>query len=503
MSLVPCRNCPETFLDLLDTPDSYIGQAGKVVVVNGSENGLVFQDISSLIGTKILMFDTLEQLKNFDASSLSINTLAFVRNIKTLFVLHDRVNFLQSSTDPFDISFYDLNRNKIWTREDTISLFIDPANGNDSYSGLLPSEAKMTVSSVLNILNNTKNKKIILHLAQNLSYDFSGSNISTEEDVYIYLQTASELFDLRINEAKNVFITCGISGRVDATSSYINVKEKVFIYNCDFVAGTIKAQELLLENGNLIIEDISDVRETKVTINNGDLKLTSSVNTNSLIIYTNRLENERIFLEISQPPLGSPVILNKTNYNYYNNLITLEKEFVCADNNKTYILSNLSDEEVVLYKNKYPASNKFFLINLFWRREDTDEPITNKFFKMVFDRKNLITYINLPIILWTDNKPYYLLGPGESIVFKFNTDGSLFKKLIVKGVFSNVVTEDDILEISSNNYLINLNSQNIDYKDIFYYEESDFNSIVDYLVIKNKSRVLNFLIGDLVFEVGY
>jgi hypothetical protein len=503
MSLVPCRNCPETFLDLLDTPDSYIGQANKVVVVNSSENGLVFQDISSLIGTKILMFDTLEQLKNFDASSLSINTLAFVRNIKTLFVLHNRANFLQSSTDPLDISFYDLSRNKIWTREDTISLFIDPTNGNDSYSGLLPSEAKMTISSVLNILNNTKNKKIILHLAQNLSYDFNGSNINTEEDVYIYLRTASELNGLRINDAKNVFIICDVNGRVDATFSYINAKEKVFVYNCNFVVGTIKAQELLLENGNLIIEDISNVGKTKVTINNGDLILTPNVITDSLTIYTDRLENERIFLEIFQPPFGSPTTLNKTNYNYYNNLISLEKEFVCVNNNKTYVLSDLSDEEVVLYRNKYPASNKFFLINLFWRREDADEPITNKFFKMVFDRKNLITYINLPIILWTDNKPYYLLGPGESVVFKFNTNGSLFKKLIIKGVFSNTITEDDILEISSNSYLINLNSQNIDYKDIFYYEESDFNSIVDYLVIKNKSRNLNFLIGDLVFEVGY
>jgi len=503
MSLVPCRNCPNTFLDLLDTPDSYIGQANKVVVVNSSENGLVFQDISSLIGTKVLMFDTLEQLKNFDASSLSTNTLAFVRNIKTLFVLHNRLNFFQSSTDPFDISFYDFSRNKIWTREDTISLFIDPANGNDSYSGLLPSEAKMTISSVLNILNNTKNKKIILHLAQSSLYDFNGSNINTEEDVYIYLQAASELNSLTINEAKNVFIICGTNGRVNATSSYINVRGKVFIYNCNFLVGVIKAQELLLKDGNLIIEDVSDVRETKVTINNGDLILTPNVEINSLIIYTERLENERIMLEVYTPPIGSPQLLNKTNYNYYNNLATLEKEFVCVNNNKTYVLSNLSDEEVVLYKNKYPTSNKFFLINLFWRREDGDEPITNKFFKMVFDRKNLITYINLPIILWTDNKPYYLLGPGESIVFKFNTDASLFKKLIIKGVYSDTITEDDILEISSNSYLTNLNSQSIDYKDIFYYEESDFNSIVDYLVIKNKSENLNFLISDLVFEVGY
>ncbi len=34
----------ETFLELLDTPDSYTGEAGKVVIVNGAENALEFVD---------------------------------------------------------------------------------------------------------------------------------------------------------------------------------------------------------------------------------------------------------------------------------------------------------------------------------------------------------------------------------------------------------------------------------------------------------------------------
>jgi hypothetical protein len=35
---------PTTFLALTDTPDTYVGQAGKIAIVNPTENGLIFTD---------------------------------------------------------------------------------------------------------------------------------------------------------------------------------------------------------------------------------------------------------------------------------------------------------------------------------------------------------------------------------------------------------------------------------------------------------------------------
>jgi len=46
-----------SFLDLNDTPETYVGEAGKSVVVNETEDGLEFDFITSIGGNKILRYD--------------------------------------------------------------------------------------------------------------------------------------------------------------------------------------------------------------------------------------------------------------------------------------------------------------------------------------------------------------------------------------------------------------------------------------------------------------
>jgi len=47
---IPVNDTIDQWLELIDTPISYATQAGKVVIVNPAENGLVFEDISTLVG---------------------------------------------------------------------------------------------------------------------------------------------------------------------------------------------------------------------------------------------------------------------------------------------------------------------------------------------------------------------------------------------------------------------------------------------------------------------
>jgi len=73
------------FIDLIDTPDSYAGQAGAVPVVNSSETGLEFQILPSTIVNIVNDYTTIENVYN-NLTVYDINTQMFYTYINETWI---------------------------------------------------------------------------------------------------------------------------------------------------------------------------------------------------------------------------------------------------------------------------------------------------------------------------------------------------------------------------------------------------------------------------------
>lgn len=518
MAISPCQSCPDTFLSLLDTPDSYSGQAGKFVRVNSSASGLEFFDITSLISTgSLLVFPNLSAMLSYDASSES-RKLAFVQDIKAFFGLYNKYNST-TINDFYGISFYDASNTKIFSRLDTLIIYISPVDGNDIYTGLTPSEAKQNSIYLSHILTNVKDKTIIIVLLNgNYTYDFSLININTDKDVIIKLKDSNiTIANLSITSKSDVIFDAELSSNSTFYLQNVSIKaNSLFLNNSLATWHLLNTSNIFCDyvfiDGKVAVYDFSYNRfknNTLFVFNNKSVDVIASNTSNTLIskAKTNYLTEEILLNEVVAD-LAGPIPVNRTNINMYNIDLLLggEKELVSVLNNKKYKLVSSTDEELQRLIGKY-GDDKWFVIKLYSLDADflTKIDITNYAFKISFDRVELLNSINLPIVVYY-GIPYYKLAPNEAIAFKFDTSNTIFKKLSINGFFEDYAPGSHSLNITSDAYNSTVTpdtSGNINFKDVFFYTEADFNNISSFLIITNQSNTLNFYIHSLSFEVGY
>jgi len=149
MPSIPCEGCPKTFLELLDSPTSYVAAAGKVVAVKSDETGLEFRDIG--LSKSILIFDTINDAKNYVSTYysdlISEPRLIYVKDKRQLLelvpnVTHDNTDTLVSYYVPSYTAVLKDAFKKYYYIGDTSGSGhhpADPITLNDFMSTVLPS----------------------------------------------------------------------------------------------------------------------------------------------------------------------------------------------------------------------------------------------------------------------------------------------------------------------------------------------------------------------------
>jgi hypothetical protein len=198
MSIIkPCCDCPETFLELNDTPNSYLGQRGKLVAVKPTEDGLEFVDLN-ISGNQILFFNTVEDLHLQDTSDLNDNQIAYVKETNNFYYL--RKNGVNKGTpyDPLRINVYS-SVNGIWVNMHFKVVYF----GN----GIYPVQDGLCPETAFNI--NVFNNIIIRSALENL-YIYYKQDIldAIKRSLSIYIENINSLHVISPNSALILNIEC-------------------------------------------------------------------------------------------------------------------------------------------------------------------------------------------------------------------------------------------------------------------------------------------------------
>lgn len=412
-SLQPCcKNCPQRFIELLDTPHSYFNQAGKFVRVKADESGLEFVQLN-ISTNNILFFNTIDELKNYDTAPLNTGQLAIVKQNNTLYYLVK--NGTQNTNSYKNINIAS-NWNGIWVNTEAIVIHIDYNNTNPIRDGL-SIETAFNENDILSGIILTSEYISNLYIALYNVLDTTAININTMH---------SERKNI-----KNLFIEVN-----SGTSLMLNLNnlsiENAYIYNINHISSL-----------NYSFNNCS-INKLNVNIIRSDNAYFSFSNTlvNTLesdIIYAANSVNFTISSGGSFIGGGAPIINSKINYIISGTLSSTHFIFP----NTRFEYNNLASYNMGLpyiLPLKIFASIRYTSIVLPYKYINT-EPIifahppfyfSNIGFKLETNKQQIKAAIDNRY--YDINNGWYVLGPGATIIIPYENDRADFYSADIYGI---------------------------------------------------------------------
>jgi hypothetical protein len=415
MSIIkPCCDCPETFLELNDTPDSYLGQRGKFVAVKSTEDGLEFVELN-ISANQILFFNTVQDLHLQDTIDLNDNQIAYVKETNNFYYLRKNGVNKGIPYDPLKINVYS-SVNGIWVNMNFKVIYFS----NDNFSiqdGLCP-ETAFNINVFNNIIIKSTLENLYIYYEQSISDAIKKSlNIDVGNVNFLYVISPDYALRLSIgcNYIENFYISYGGSEIFEVIflrlhSNTINNLYLDGLYY-DF-EGNYKIKNVSL------FENVSDIRVHRPF----DFVSRRGVYHNKIL---------------------SPTIATRTNDVYnYSFLLTYDtnRSFTLIDNVDfiyDYISTSGSPVSILLkYKIHYDTTPKYFNIL-------NDLPFNKRFsngqyFELIL--KELIKNIPECCYEYDTTRKKYILRPGQ--VQYFTVDRSIIQNTHIGAILLNIIVEN-------------------------------------------------------------
>lgn len=414
-SLQPCcKNCPQRFIELLDTPHSYFNQAGKFVRVKADESGLEFVQLN-ISTNNILFFNTIDELKNYDTAPLNTGQLAIVKQNNTLYYLVK--NGTQNTNSYKNINIAS-NWNGIWVNTEAIVIHIDYNNTNPIRDGL-SIETAFNESDILSGIILTSEYISNLYIALYDVLDTTAININTMH---------SERKNI-----KNLFIKVN-----SGTSLMLNLNnlsiENAYIYNINHISSLnysfnncsinklnvniIRSDNAYFSFSNTLVNTLeSDIiharNSVNFTINEGGPFIGSG---GSSTVDNTRIINSKIKYIISRTLSSTHFIFPNTQFEYENlenynmGLPYIPPLKIFASNVLPYKYINI---EPIIF-----AHPPFYFSNIKFKLETSEQRI-----KAAIDNR-----------YYDANNGWYVLEPGETIIIPYENDRANFYSAHIYGI---------------------------------------------------------------------
>jgi len=417
MSIIkPCCDCPETFLELNDTPNSYLGQGNKFVAVKSTEDGLEFVELN-ISANQILFFENVQSLHLQDTIDLNDNQIAYVKETNTFYYL--RKNGINSGTpyDPLKINVYS-SVNGVWVNTKQKVIYFTNEN--------LPIQDGLCPETAFNI--NTFNNIIIKSTLENLYiYYMQGIPDTVIKSLNIDVGNINFLYVTSPDYALNLSLKCNY---IEHFYIYYGGLEyfQVNFSSIDFNAiNNLHLDGLYYEfDGNYRIKNVflsEDVSDVIVSIPFDFVSRRGIYHTEIL----------------------SPTVALRTNDLYdYSSLLTYDttRNFTLIDNIE-FIYNYISiegDPKTVLlkYKIHYNTIPKYF--NVLYDLPFNKEFSNGQYFELIL--KEQIKNIPECCYEYDTIRKKYILRPGQTQYFTI--DRSIIENTHVGAILLNITVENRI-----------------------------------------------------------
>jgi len=417
MSIVkPCCDCPETFLELNDTPNSYLGQRGKFVAVKPTEDGLEFVDLN-ISGNQILFFNTIEDLHLQDTGDLDDNQIAYVKETNNFYYL--RKNGINKGTpyDPLRINVYS-SVNGIWVNMHFKVMYFS----NDNYSiqdGLCP-ETAFNINVFNNIITRSTLENFYIYYKQDIPDAIKRSlNIDVLNINFLHIISPDYALNLNMkcNYIENFYISYGGSEVFEVNFSLVdnNTVNNLHLDGLDYnFRGNYKIKNVFLSENvsNIVISRSFDFVSRKGIYHTKILSPTIAIRTNDIYEYSSLLtyNTNRLFT--------------------LNDNVEFKHSYISADGNYQSVL--------LKYKIHYNTIPKYFdvLNDLPFNKQFSN----GQYFELIL--KEQIKNVPECCHEYDTTRKKYVLRPGQ--IQYFIVDRSIIQNSRVGAILLNIIVEGTI-----------------------------------------------------------